>query len=221
MKPFSTFQFILRQTLFIAMLVGVGVVHALANGPAQRKAARTVTGTITLSTTNQPIPGANILIKGTQIGTVTDQRGNYAITVNGDNAVLVYSFIGYKTQEVLVGNKTIIDVALVENNEVLGEVVVTALGIKREARSLGYSVGEVQGKDLSRVAQENVLNSLAGRVAGVQISSTGPSGSSVSMIIRGAKSLNTDNQPLFVVDGVPIANSLNNVSQIGNDNRVD
>ena len=133
----------------------------------------------------------------------------------------MFSFIGHKTQEIPVGNKTIINTTLEENNEVLGEVVVTALGIKREARSLGYAVGEVQGKDLSRIAQENVLNSLAGRVPGVQISSTGPSGSSVSMIIRGAKSLNSDNQPLFVVDGVPIANTLNNVSQIGNDNRVD
>ncbi|AUD04999.1 SusC/RagA family TonB-linked outer membrane protein [Spirosoma pollinicola] len=221
MKPFSTFQLILRQTLPIIMLVGVCFTHVLANGSAKNKPARTITGNVTIGTNNQSIAGANIVIKGTQIGTITDQRGNYSITVNADNAVLVYSFIGYKTQEVVVGNKSIIDVALVENNEVLGEVVVTALGIKREARSLGYSVGEVQGKDLSRVAQENVLNSLAGRVAGVQISSTGPSGSSVSMIIRGAKSLNTDNQPLFVVDGVPVANSLNNVSQIGNDNRVD
>ncbi|QDK78617.1 SusC/RagA family TonB-linked outer membrane protein [Spirosoma sp. KCTC 42546] len=221
MKPFSTFQFILRQTLTIVMLVGVCCMHALANGPARSKPARSITGNVTLGTNNQPIAGVNVLIKGTQIGTVTDKSGNYSITVNNDNAVLVYSFIGYKTQEIAVGNKSVIDVALVENNEVLGEVVVTALGIKREARSLGYSVGEVQGKDLSRVAQENVLNSLAGRVAGVQISSTGPSGSSVSMIIRGAKSLNTDNQPLFVVDGVPVANSLNNVSQIGNDNRVD
>ena len=188
---------------------------------AKGNPAKTITGTVTLATNSQPIAGANILIKGTQIGSVTDQKGNYSISVNSNNAVLVFSFIGHKTQEVTVGNQSVINVELVENNEVLGEVVVTALGIKREARSLGYSVGEVQGKDLSRVAQENVLNSLAGRVPGVQISSTGPSGSSVSMIIRGAKSLNTDNQPLFVVDGVPIANTLNNVSQIGSDNRVD
>ncbi|ADB42568.1 SusC/RagA family TonB-linked outer membrane protein [Spirosoma linguale] len=221
MKPLSTFQLILRKTLAIALLMGVCAVHALANGPAKSKPARMITGNVTLGVNNQAVAGVNVLVKGTQLGTVTDQRGNYAITVNADNAVLVYSFIGYKTQEITVGNRSVIDVALVENNEVLGEVVVTALGIKREARSLGYAVGEVQGKDLSRVAQENVLNSLAGRVPGVQISSTGPSGSSVSMIIRGAKSLNTDNQPLFVVDGVPVANSLNNVSQIGNDNRVD
>lgn len=217
MKPISTFQLILRHSLTIAMLVGICFADALAKG----NPAKTITGTVTLATNSQPIAGANILIKGTQIGSVTDQKGNYSISVNSNNAVLVFSFIGHKTQEVTVGNQSVINVELVENNEVLGEVVVTALGIKREARSLGYAVGEVQGKDLSRVAQENVLNSLAGRVPGVQISSTGPSGSSVSMIIRGAKSLNTDNQPLFVVDGVPIANTLNNVSQIGSDNRVD
>ncbi|GAB4000647.1 SusC/RagA family TonB-linked outer membrane protein [Spirosoma daeguense] len=217
MNSIFPLHLILRQILTITLLISSCFVHALAKD----KPTKTVTGTVTLATNNQPIAGANILIKGTQLGTVTDQSGKYSITVNNDKAVLVFSFIGHKTQEIPVGNKTVIDVALAENNEVLGEVVVTALGIKREARSLGYAVGEVQGKDLSRVAQENVLNSLAGRVPGVQISSTGPSGSSVSMIIRGAKSLNTDNQPLFVVDGVPIANTLNNVSQVGSDNRVD
>ncbi|GAB3961526.1 SusC/RagA family TonB-linked outer membrane protein [Spirosoma harenae] len=217
MNATSTFQLTLRHFLTIALLVSICFSHTLAKD----KPTKTITGTVTLATNNQPIAGANILIKGTQLGTVTDQSGKYSITVNNDKAVLVFSFIGHKTQEIAVGSQSVIDVALAENNEVLGEVVVTALGIKREARSLGYAVGEVQGKDLSRIAQENVLNSLAGRVPGVQISSTGPSGSSVSMIIRGAKSLNTDNQPLFVVDGVPIANSLNNVSQIGSDNRVD
>ncbi|KAB7731526.1 SusC/RagA family TonB-linked outer membrane protein [Rudanella paleaurantiibacter] len=211
----------LRHALAIGMVAVVCSAQVLAGSPARTKAARTITGTVTLATNSQPIAGANVLIKGTQMGTVTDQKGQYSITVSDNNAVLVFSFIGHKTQEILVGNQSVINVGLVENSEVLNEVVVTALGIKREARSLGYAVSEVQGKDLSRVAQENILNSLAGKVPGVQISSTGPTGSSVSMIIRGAKSLNTDNQPLFVVDGVPIANTLNNVSQIGNDNRVD
>lgn len=216
-----TFCPMLKHLLAVTLLVGLCATCTLAKGGNVLKLARTITGTVTLASDGQPIAGANVLIKGTQAGTVTDKRGAYSITVNDNNAVLVFSFIGHKTQEVQVGNKSVINVSLEENNEVLGEVVVTALGIKREARSLGYAVGEVQGKDLSRVAQENVLNSLAGRVPGVQINSTGPTGSSVSMIIRGAKSLNTDNQPLFVVDGVPIANTLNNVSQVGSDNRVD
>lgn len=217
----STKHLLVKHTLALALLVGLCLTNLLAGGLAYAKPPRTITGTVTLATDGQPIAGANVLIKGTQTGAITDKRGAYSISVNDNDAVLVFSFIGHKTQEVVVGTKSIINVTLEENNEVLNEVVVTALGIKREARSLGYAVGEVQGKDLSRVAQENVLNSLAGRVPGVQISTTGPTGSSVSMIIRGAKSLNTDNQPLFVVDGVPIANTLNNVSQIGSDNRVD
>lgn len=221
MNKMSTKHVLVKHTLALALLVGLCLTNLLAGGLAYAKPPRTITGTVTLATDGQPIAGANVLIKGTQTGAITDKRGAYSISVNDNDAVLVFSFIGHKTQEVVVGTKSIINVTLEENNEVLNEVVVTALGIKREARSLGYAVGEVQGKDLSRVAQENVLNSLAGRVPGVQISTTGPTGSSVSMIIRGAKSLNTDNQPLFVVDGVPIANTLNNVSQIGSDNRVD
>jgi len=108
-----------------------------------------------------------------------------------------------------------------ENILALDEVVVTALGITRKEKSLGYSVGKVSGDALVRVAQENAINSLAGKVSGVQINSTGGTGSSVSMVIRGATSLSNDNQPLFVVDGVPIVNTLNNVSGFGSDNRVD
>src|SRR5210317_1120279 len=108
-----------------------------------------------------------------------------------------------------------------ESTEALEEVVVTALGIKRSEKSLGFSVGRVDGEELTRVAQENVLNSMAGKVSGVTINSTGGTGSSVSMVIRGATSLSTDNQPLFVVDGVPITSTVNNVGGFGDDNRVD
>jgi TonB-linked SusC/RagA family outer membrane protein len=189
--------------------------------PAWSQSSRRVTGTIKQGTDNAPIPGVNVLIKGSTLGTTSDNNGRYSLEVSGTNSVLIYSFIGYKTEEVTVGNRSTIDVTMTENAEMLQEAVVTALGIKREERSLGYSVGKIDGKDLTRVVQENVLNGMAGKVAGVTISATGGTGSSVSMVIRGAKSLSTDNQPLFVVDGVPIANTLNNVSQVGNDNRVD
>lgn len=168
------------------------------------------------------LPGVNVVVKGTRSGTTTDGFGNYSLSVpDGGNVVLVFSYIGYVTQEVALGNRTVLDISLEESTEILQEAVVTALGIKREERSLGYSIGKVEGKELTRVAQENVLNSMAGKVAGVSISSTGGTGSSVSMIIRGATSLSSDNQPLFVVDGVPIANTLNNVGQIGDRNIVD
>lgn len=180
-----------------------------------------VTGRVTSAEDNSGLPGVSVLLKGTQQGTITDAEGRYSITVPGDSPVLVFSFIGYTSQEVAVNGRTMVDLSLEPNMEQLGEVVVTALGIERKEQSLGYSVGKVDGEALSRVAQENVLNGLAGKVPGVTINSTGAAGSSVSMIIRGATSLSNDNQPLFVIDGVPVANTLNNVSEIGRDNKVD
>ena len=184
------------------------------------KAQSSVTGRVTDSADGNGLPGVNVSVKNTQFGTITDSDGRYSIAVDG-NAVLVFSFIGYSTQEITVNGRTTINVSLEGSSETLEEIVVTALGIEREERSLGYSVGKVDGDELTHVAQENVLNSLAARVPGVTINSTGGAGSSVRMTIRGTKSLVNDNQPLFVIDGVPVANSLNNISQVGNDNRVD
>lgn len=182
--------------------------------------AQTITVTGKVTDGSDAIPGVNVSVKNTQLGTITDGNGRYSIEVATD-ATLVFSFIGYQTQEVNVNSRASIDVPLVASTEELQEVVVTALGIEREERSLGYSVGKLKGDDLTNVVQENVLNSLAGRVPGVTINSTGGSGSSVRMTIRGTKSLVNDNQPLFVIDGVPVINSLNNISQVGSDNRVD
>lgn len=125
MKSLFTFRLMLSHLLTIAMLAGVCFPDSLTKGFAKGKSARLTTGIVTLGTTNQPIAGANVLLKGSQASTVTDQKGAYSITVNADNAVLVFSFIGHKTQEVSVGNKSIVYVMLVENNE----VVVTALGM--------------------------------------------------------------------------------------------
>lgn len=179
-----------------------------------------VTGTVTSATDGVPLPGVSIIVKGTSRGTVTDVDGNYSIEVP-DNAVLVFSFVGFETHEIEVRGRNVINVVLAESVEVLEEVVVTALGISREKKSLGYSVAELSGEEITRVAQENILNSLAGKVPGVNISSTGGVGSTVNMVIRGATSLSTDNQPLFVIDGVPIVNTINNVGGFGSDNRVD
>lgn len=179
-----------------------------------------VSGTVTSASNGMPLPGLSIAVKGTAIGTITNQDGRYNIDVAPD-ATLIFSFIGFETTEIAVQGRNIIDVALVESIESLEEVVVTALGIRREEKSLGFSVGRIDGEDLTRVVQENVLNSMAGKVSGVTINSTGGTGSSVSMVIRGATSMSTDNQPLFVVDGVPMANTINNVGGFGRDNRVD
>ncbi|MBY5959654.1 SusC/RagA family TonB-linked outer membrane protein [Membranicola marinus] len=159
----------------------------------------------------EPLIGVNIQVKGTNTGTTTDFDGNFAVSDVDENATLVFSYVGYQTQEVNVNGQSTIDVVMNSDAFGLDEIVVTALGISREKKALGYSVGEVGGEELNTTPQAGVLNSMQGKVAGVQISQTyGVKGSSVSMTIRGASSLNSDNQPLFVVDGVPIANTKNN-----------
>jgi len=208
---------VLTVVVAFAMIFG-SVVNVFAKPGDQQKI--TVTGTVMSSSDNTALPGLTIVVKGTTQGTVTNADGTYSIETTPD-ATLVYSFVGFQPQEIAVQGKTVIDMTMEPTIESLDEVVVTALGIKREEKSLGYSVGTVAGEELTRVVQENVLNSMAGKVTGVQINQTGGAGSSVSMIIRGATSMSTDNQPLFVVDGVPMSSSVNNVGGFGRDNKVD
>ena len=185
-------------------------------------AQKTVTGTI-VDDTGFPLPGVTVVIVGTTTGTITDVNGNYTIEVPDEDAVLQFSFIGMETQKIPVAGKSKIDVTLRSSSIAVSEVVVTSLGISRDKKSLGYSVGEVKGDDVNQVGQDNVLNSLTGKVSGVSINSTGATpGSSVSMVIRGASSLSGDNQPLFVIDGVPVNNGLSgNISEMGSSNVVD
>lgn len=153
------------------------------------------------------LPGASILIKGTSRGSTTDTNGDFTLSAP-TNATLVVSFIGYKTLEIPVGSKTVFDIMLENDATQFNEIVVTALGIAREKKALGYSVQEVSGKTLTQARETNLVNSLSGRLAGVQITnSNGAPGSSSRMIIRGASSIGSNNQPLFVVDGVPVDNS--------------
>lgn len=179
----------------------------------------TITGTI--SDANGPLDGVTVQEKNGRGSTVSKSDGSYSLTVGGENATLFFSATGYTTQEVPVSGRKEINITLIQSFQQLSDVVVTALGITREKKSLGYSIGEVDGKEMNKVAQENVLNAMAGKVPGVNIMQTGGAGSSVSMVIRGASSLSSDNQPLFVIDGVPVANTLNNVSEIGTRNTVD
>ncbi len=154
------------------------------------------------------LPGVNILVKGTQQGTSTDSEGNFSIEVTGTNAVLVFSFVGYVPSEVPVGSQTILNVKMQVESKALNEVVVTALGIKKEAKSVGYSVTKVDGSTFTKTRETNIGNSLAGKVAGVNVSAaaTGPAGSS-RITIRGNTSLNGDNSPLFIINGLPMNNT--------------
>lgn len=171
-------------------------------------AQNVVTGTVK-DDTGQFLPGVSVVVKGTTTGTITDNDGKFSFSVP-NNATLVFSFVGMDTKEVAVGNQRKIDISMVPIVIGVDEVVVTALGISREKKSLAYSVSEVKGAELTKSAGSNVIKSLDGRVSGVNFtqSSTDPAGS-VFVTIRGATSLNISNstmsaQPLFVVDGIPL-----------------
>ena len=167
---------------------------------------------IVKSSTGELLTGVTIMIKGTSDGVVTDADGKFTITVPNSQSVLIFSFIGMKTQEINVGSKTTFEIVMEVETLLMADVVVTALGLKREKKALGYSVGEVKGEQLTETPQMNVLNALQGKVSGVRISQmNGNVGSSVNIIIRGAKSLSNDNQPLFVIDGVPVSNTSTNL----------
>jgi TonB-linked SusC/RagA family outer membrane protein len=168
---------------------------------------RTVSGKVTSAEDRSFLPGVNVLVKGTTSGTTTGSDGSYSLNVS-DNATIVFSFIGYMSQEVAVGNQAVVDVQLVADVKQLTEVVVTALGIQREEKALGYSVSKVDNAALTSVNQTNVINSLSGRVAGVQITgASGNMGGSSRITLRGINSIAGNNSPLFVVDGIPFDNS--------------
>ena len=153
-----------------------------------------------------PVIGASVVEKGTSNGVVTDLNGKFSLNVK-PGATLIISFVGYKQQEVKAGNVPL-NIVLEEDSKMLGEVVVTALGIKRERKALGYGVAEVQGEALAKAKETNVINSMAGRVPGLVVTQTagGASGSS-RVILRGSTEMTGNNQPLYVIDGVPLDNT--------------
>ena len=204
-----------RLSFFILIAMVISVANTYARQPQRRE----IKGTVT-NEKGESLPGVSVVVKGTTVGTTTDMNGTFTLMVPGDAKTLSVSFVGMEPQEISIGTLAQFNLTMVESAIGLEEVVVTALGLKREKKALGYSVGEVKGEDLTETPQVNVLNALQGKVSGVRISQmNGNVGSSVSIIIRGAKSLSNDNQPLFVVDGVPVSNTMNNLyngSDMGN-----
>ncbi len=200
----------MRKLLLVSFVLLFAVVQQLyAQG-------RAITGKVTSAGDGMALPGVNVSLKGTTVGTVTDVDGNYTINVPSNDAVLVFSFIGSMNQEVVVGNRNTINISLAEDVKQLNEVVVTALGIEREKRGLGYSVQEVGGEELTQAREANVVNSLSGKVAGVQIINTsGGVGASSRILIRGANSIKGESQPLFVINGIPMDNSSNSNNGYG------
>ena len=174
-----------------------------------------VSGTVTSSDDGEPVVGASILVQGTKTGTVTDVDGNFQLTAP-EGSELKVSYLGMKTKNVKAAAS--LKIVLQSDNRTLDDVVVTALGVSREKKALGYAVSEVKGSDLikSRGGVSNPVNALQGKVAGLQISSSsGSMGGSSKIIIRGASSLSGNNQPLFVVDGVPIEGTDYNSTEVG------
>jgi len=173
---------------------------------------RVVSGKVTSLDDNAGLPGVSVLLKGTTTGTISDVDGNYKISVP-DDAVLVFSFVGFQSQEVNIGSRSVIDVQLQSDIKQLSEVVVTAAGIEANKRELGYSIQNVDAEEIVKSGENNFVSALSGKVAGVQVTSSGGSpGAAAQIRIRGNKSVQGSNGPLFVIDGVPIDNSTFNTA---------
>nr|MBI1229447.1 SusC/RagA family TonB-linked outer membrane protein [Cytophagales bacterium] len=190
---------LLIKGIFLSLMILAGSV--LLN-PAFAQ-SRSVAGTV-LDENSDPIPGASVLIKGTTKGAATDLDGQFSLTLTAEENVLEISFIGYNKKEITVGNQSSITISLVPDAQALSEVVVTAFGMEREKKALGYTTQSVDGSKLADARQANIANNLSGRVAGVQINSNSMPGSGSHIVIRGSSSVSGNNQPLVVVDGVPI-----------------
>lgn len=181
---------------------------------------RTVSGKVTSSEDGTSLPGVNVLLKGTTRGVVTDAQGNYSISVPADGGTLVFTFIGLTSQEIEVGNRTNVDVQMAPDVTQLSEVVVTALGVSRETKTLTYASQEVKSENLNITQDVDVKGALSGKIAGVQVLSEAGSklGEFGSIRIRGSLSLTQDKEPLYIVDGVPTPNpndvDMNNVASI-------
>ncbi|MDO9510762.1 MAG: SusC/RagA family TonB-linked outer membrane protein [Bacteroidales bacterium] len=196
-----------KVTFLLAFLTLLGM---------QLHAQKQISGSVTNADDGQSIPGVSVFVKGsTTVGTATDINGKYSLTVPNDAKTLVYSFVGMVSQEVVIGNQTVINVQLKSTLTSIEGVVITALGVSREKKSLGYATQEVGGDELVAVKRDNFINSLSGRAAGVQVKSSSNMGGSSNIVIRGSASLTQNNQALFVVDGVPVNNdNTNNAGQI-------
>jgi len=170
-------------------------------------AQTTITGTVLEKDTNTPLLGVSVLVKGSTTGTTTDFDGNYALSNVAENAVLEFSYIGFKTLELAVSGQTNINVSLEEDGEQLDEVIITALNIERDKESLGYSISQVDASEVNVARENNVMNSLNGKVSGLQItqSNTGVDGSS-RILLRGVTTISGNNRPLVVIDGIPVDN---------------
>lgn len=202
----------MQKRLFLSVvmfLIGMFTMGAYAQ-------THTVSGLVKDKEMGDPLIGVTVSVKGSKNASLTDINGNYTIQA-GESDVLVFSYVSMKTVEQQVGNRKVINVTMVPSAESLGEIVVTAMGIKRQSETLTYSAQTVGGKDVNDIKSINMINSLQGKSAGLQITpnSTGAGGAS-KILFRGNKSISGSNQPLIVVDGVPTMTNIT-TSQVSSD----
>ncbi len=203
MKKFLLLSFMLVATLLSTVAVAQD---------------RTITGTVTAEEDGSALPGVNVLLKGTSTGTVTDINGSYRLSVPSEGGTLVFTFVGLKTQEVAIGNQSTIDVGMASDVTQLGEVVVTALNIERDKKTLGYATQQVEQENLRVAREQNLNEALAGKIAGVQVvSGSGAKFGQSAIRIRGVRGLSSSD-PLYVVDGIVVADpasiNMDNVQSI-------
>jgi len=186
--------------LFTTLLLSVFTSAAWAQ-------VKQVTGVVMEKENNMPLIGVNIMVKGTQVGTITDLDGNYALEATPTD-VLVFTYLGMTPMQELVGNRSVINVDLESDTQSINEVVVTAMGIERKSKSLTYATQSVGGNELTRAKESNMINSLQGKTSGLVITpnASGAGGSS-KILLRGNKSAQGNNQPLIVIDGIPMSNT--------------
>ncbi len=188
----------MKRVLFFVLCLFAGINMALSQN-------RTITGIVVSAEDNEPIIGASVVVEGTTVGSITDMNGAFTLEVPSTGKMLTVSYVGMKSQTVAIRNG--LRISLESDSKILDEVVVTALGLTREKKSLGYSLQEVGSEELTKVGQLSVTSALSGKLAGVQINQFGGTvGASSRISIRGNSSLQNDQQPLIVVDGVPISN---------------
>ncbi len=190
-----------RLCVFFASVVFVGI-NFLQAQTVQ------ITGTVTSTEDGMSLPGASVMVKGTTIGVSADLDGRYSIGVPQNATTLVFRSVGYKAVEIEIGGRTVINAVLESEMFGLEEIVVTALGIKKEKRALGYAVQEISDEDIARTGNADLLGAMQGKVAGVDIKpSSGMPGASSQIVIRGARSFTGNNTPLYVIDGMPVSST--------------
>lgn len=200
---------ILKGTGFSYKLTDKYIMIVPEKKETKSQATKTIKGKI-VDEKGEPLIGVNVAVDGTNTGTITDLDGNFSMLALA-NSTLKVSYIGYATQLIAVSEKEFYSITMRPDNEVLDEVVVTALGIKREVKSLTYNVQEMKAADLTAVKDASFMNSLAGKIAGVTINQSASGiGGSTRVVMRGLKSITNDNNALYVIDGIPMASMRSN-----------